>query len=154
METPIYSLKTPIFSLESPRFSLEVTCIFIMTRLMWVSNENSVVSKWKYGGLQWKVVFNSTPLMKILPRLFCCKVHDLSWTLFGVRGGAEPPGPPTRAPSWGGSSVNITSACISLPQAIYILHCIALTQTKRLRKEIKCILIYNNTLQCLIKYCI
>jgi len=26
----------------------------------------------------------------------------------------------------GGGSFNITSACISLPQAIYILHCIAL----------------------------
>ena len=49
---PIYSLETPIFSLESPRFSLEVLCIFIMTPLMRVSNENSGVSKWKYGGLQ------------------------------------------------------------------------------------------------------
>ena len=45
METPIYSLETPIFSLESPRFSLEVLCIFIMTPLMRVSNENSGVSK-------------------------------------------------------------------------------------------------------------
>jgi len=46
-----------------------------------------------------------------------------------------------------GGSFNITAACISLPQAIYILHCIALTRTKRLRKEIKYILIHNNTLQ-------
>ena len=37
---------------------------------------------------------------------------------------------------------------LHLPQAIYILlHCIALTQTKRLRKELKYILIYNNTLK-------
>ena len=40
---------------------------------------------------------------------------------------------------------------ISFPQAFYILHCIALTHAKRLRKEMNYILVHNNTL--LIKYC-
>ena len=46
----------------------------------------------------------------------------------GAYEGAEP-----LAPHWG--------------NGIFILHCIALTQTKRLRKELKYILIHNNTLQ-------
>ena len=74
----------------------------------------------------------------------------------GVRGRGPSPPPPTTCATpeggtHGGGSFNITSTYISLPQAIYnlhsTLHCIALTQTKRLRKEIKYILIHNNTLQ-------
>ena len=74
----------------------------------------------------------------------------------GVRGRGPSPPPPTTCATpeggtHGGGSFNITSTYISLPQAIYnlhsTLHCIALTQTKRLRKEIKYILIYNNNLQ-------
>ena len=75
----------------------------------------------------------------------------------GRRGGRAPWSPPyARLPwegnSWEGGSLNITSGCISLPQAIYILHWIALHSPKRLRKEI-----YSDSQQyhsklCLIKY--
>ena len=72
----------------------------------------------------------------------------------GRRGGRAPWSPPyARLPwegnSWEGGSFNITSGCISLPQAIYILHWIALHSPKRLRKEI-----YSDSKHCLIKYCI
>ena len=56
-------------------------------------------------------------------------------------------------PLWGeapmGGHFNITSAYISLPQAIYILHCIALLSPKLKDKEKKkkYILIHNNTLR-------
>ena len=67
--------------------------------------------------------------------------------VMGVRGGPEPPGPPTRVPSEGGGlmggSFNITSSSGNLHST---LHCIALTQTKRLRIELKNILIHKNTL--------
>ena len=56
----------------------------------------------------------------------------------GVRGGASPTTPPLHVPPLRGGG----TACSSLPQSIYILHCIALTQTK----EIKYILIHNNAL--------
>ena len=65
----------------------------------------------------------------------------------GVRGRAEPLGPSSRAPrrggSWGGVSFNITSSSGNLHST---LHWIALTQTERLRKELKFFLINNNTL--------
>ena len=60
--------------------------------------------------------------------------------------------PPTRAPpeGWGthgvGGSFNITSACMSLPQAINLhstLHWIALTLNKRLRKELILIFLFT-----------
>ena len=66
----------------------------------------------------------------------------------GARGGV---GPPYSCPTWGvGGSFNITSACMSLPQAINLhstLHWIALTLNKRFRKELKYILIHNRALQ-------
>ena len=79
-----------------------------------------------------------------------------------TRGGRTPGSPPLRVSSlkgglsWRGS-FNITSACMSLPQAIYILHCIALHSPKL--KHIKRIEIYSDSQQspsklCLIKYCI
>ena len=48
-----------------------------------------------------------------------------------TREGAENPGPPPMSVppeggTLGGGFFNITSACIFLPQAIYILHCIAM----------------------------
>ena len=83
-------------------------------------------------------------------------IHCLIVTMFhptrGVRGGrAEPPTlallSPTRTPLRGGGSSGVL-LILHLPQAIYILlHCIALTQTKRLRKELKYILIHNRALQ-------
>ena len=74
----------------------------------------------------------------------------ITYKFRGVRsgGGAEPPGP-----AWRGS-FNITYACISLPQAIYILHCIALHSPKlKIKKRNK---IYSDSQQypsrlCLIK---
>jgi len=66
----------------------------------------------------------------------------------GVPGGAKPPAPPTRALSEGGDSWRRGVLLIlHLPQAIYILHCIAFTQTKSFKKRIKYILIHNITLQ-------
>ena len=91
---------------------------------------------------------------------FGSKSRLYSSKLTGAHEGGLGAGPPLRVPPpWGGGagmegSFNITSVCISLPQAIYIehstLHCIALTQTKRLRKEINYVLIHNNTLQSLV----
>ena len=46
---------------------------------------------------------------------------------------------------WGAFLI-LHHTCLSLPQEIYILHCIAFTQTKRLRKEINYILIHNKAL--------
>ena len=71
-------------------------------------------------------------------------------------GGLSPRPSPyaVRAPSEGGS-FNITSAYISLPQAIYILHCIALHSPK-LKDYRKRIEINSDSQQylCVIKYCI
>ena len=81
---------------------------------------------------------NSHILNEVKP----CLIYFLAFSR-GLRGeGAEPPAPLSkRAPlRRGGVSFNITSPCISLPQAIYILHCIALHSPNN-------ILIHNNTLQ-------
>ena len=64
-------------------------------------------------------------------------------------------GPPTRAPLSGGGarmggSFNITSVPFLRQYTLNILHCIALTQTKGLRKEINYVLIHNNTFQSLV----
>ena len=50
---------------------------------------------------------------------------------------------------WGGTHILILHllAFPFLRQSTFFIACIALTQTKRLRKEIKYILIHNNTLQ-------
>ena len=63
-------------------------------------------------------------------------LHCVELTHGAYEGGGRTPGsPPLRVSSlkgglsWRGS-FNITSACISLPQAIYILHCIACTRTQ------------------------
>ena len=64
-------------------------------------------------------------------------------------GGAEPP---DACLLWGGghSLGSLCYLCLHFPSSGNLhstLHCIALSQTKRLRKELKYILIHNNTLQ-------
>ena len=64
-----------------------------------------------------------------------------------TRGGASPR-PPLRVPPLrGGGTPGGVLLILHLPQAIYILHCIAFTQTKSFKKRIKYILIHNITLQ-------
>ena len=86
--------------------------------------------------------------------------HTIYWFQGRTRGGAEVHGPPEGGTN-GGGSFNITSACISLPQAIYILHstlhCIALhspilkdSERKKLYYDSQ----QNPSKLCLIKYCI
>ena len=85
---------------------------------------------------------------KLLCFVHWWELHVRTWYAPGAyEGGGRAPGPPTRAPSEGGTHGGEGLLILHLPQAIYILHCIALTQTKKVRKELKDILIYNNTLQ-------
>ena len=87
---------------------------------------------------------------KLLCFVHWWELHVRTWYAPGAYEGGRAPGPPYSCPlwggdSWGGGSFNITSSSGNLHSTLSM--CIALAQTKRLRKELKDILIYNNTLQ-------
>ena len=107
-------------------------------------NRNSfITSGGRQAALSRYILYPSMPHISFLSLAMNLNRSVFHATTFESSAEAYEGGSP---PPWGGA----LSACISLPQAIYILHCIALhsiTETIRLRKEIKYVLIHNNTLQ-------
>ena len=75
--------------------------------------------------IYWRKGFLKVTLTYNIDKINIFLIEMITYKFRGVQGrGAEPPGPARR------DSFDITFACFSLPQEIYILHCIALTQTK------------------------
>ena len=87
------------------------------------------------------LILKDAPGFHIFQNVLCLNILFFGSNQGRTRVGRAPRPPSTRVPS-GGGSVNITSSSGNLHST---LHCIALTQTKRLRKEINYILIPNNT---------